>query len=310
MRRHRSIVGLVAAVLTLTGTACGTGGEDGATAATASTAHEHHHPDNTSLGQPDRPIAGPQGAVPQFVVECEFSHMAADDPIVHPGQPGASHLHVFFGNDGVDAHSTTESLAAHGTTCDQRLDKAAYWAPALLRNGEPLVPVKSTAYYRPGIDVDPTTVQPYPVGLQMVAGNAGATGDQPVSIVAWTCGTGSIREVLPPTCGAGRNLRLLVTFPDCWNGVDLDSDDHHAHVAYSSKGRCPEGFPVPVPQLQFSVEYPVSGPTSGLELSSGGLTSGHADFMNGWDQERLAREIRLCLHRGVVCGITSGRKTG
>ncbi|MFZ4718946.1 MAG: DUF1996 domain-containing protein [Ilumatobacteraceae bacterium] len=307
MRRRPLVAATVALVLALS--ACGGGGEDAATSP-SSTEHHHQHPDNTSLGQPDRPIAGPQGAVPQFVVECDFAHMAADDPIVYPGQPGASHLHVFFGNDGVTADSTTESLAASGTTCDQQLDKAAYWAPALLQDGQPLVPVKSTAYYRPGIDVDPAAVQPFPVGLVMVAGNAGATKDQPVSIVAWTCGTGSLREVLPPVCGEGRNLRLVVTFPDCWDGTNLDSDDHHAHVAYSSKGACPDGYPVPMVQLQFSVEYPVSGVTDGLELASGGLTSGHADFMNGWDQDRLEREIRLCLHRGVVCGITSGRKTG
>jgi hypothetical protein len=296
---------LLAAVVVLL-VAC----SDHEAAAPADSTHQHVHTDVTSLGQPDRPIAGPQGAVPQFVVECDFDHAAMDDPIVYPGQPGASHLHVFFGNDGVDASSTVDSLAQHGTTCDQQLDKAAYWAPALLRDGEVLDPVKSTAYYRPGIDVDPTTVQPFPAGLMMVAGNAGTTTDQPVSIVAWSCGTGSEREVLPPTCGEGRDLRLLVTFPDCWDGVHLDSDDHHAHMAYSSRGACPSGFPVSVPQLQFSVEYPVSGSVDGLELASGGLGSGHADFINGWDQERLTREVQLCLHRKVVCGITSGRKTG
>ncbi len=300
--RRSPLVAVVAVLLV----AC----SDDGSAATTGTAHQHVHTDVTSVGQPDRPIAGPQGAVPQFVVECDFDHAAMDDPIVYPGQPGASHLHVFFGNDGVDANTTIESLADNGTTCDQQLDKAAYWAPALLRDGAPLDPVKSTAYYRPGIDVDPTTVQPFPAGLMMVAGNAGTTKDQPVSIVAWSCGTGSERDVLPPKCGEGRDLRLLVTFPDCWDGTNLDSDDHHAHVAYSSKGLCPDGFPVPVPQLQFSVEYPVSGVVTGLELASGGLTTGHADFMNGWDQERLTREVKLCLHREVVCGITSGRKTG
>ena len=67
---------------------------------------------------------------------------------------------------------------------------------------------------------------------------------------------------------------------------------------------------MPVPQLQFSVEYPVSGSADGLELASGGLITGHADFMNGWDPAKLASEVDLCLHREVVCGVTSGRKTG
>lgn len=302
----------VAAVSLLALAACS--GTSAATSADPSTltspVHQHVHPDDTSLGRPDRPVTGPQGAVPQFLVECEFSHAAEDDPIVYPGQPGASHLHVFFGNTSVDADTTTESLAGGDTTCDQQLDRAAYWAPALLRDGEMVTPVKSTAYYRPGVDVDPTIVQPFPAGLEMIAGSAGATEPQPVSIVAWSCGLGIEREVLPPECAPDRVLRLLVTFPDCWDGVHLDSADHKSHVAYSSKGVCPGSHPVPVPQLQFSVEYPVWGSTAGLELASGDLITGHADFMNGWDPDKLASEVELCLHREVVCGVTSGRKTG
>ena len=103
---------------------------------------------------------------------------------------------------------------------------------------------------------------------------------------------------------------MLVTFPDCWNGTTLDSADHVSHVVYSSHGHCPAGFPVPVPQLQLTVEYPVSGPTDRLGLASGGLLTGHADFVNSWDPAKLATEVQLCLHRGVVCGVTSGRKTG
>jgi Domain of unknown function (DUF1996) len=291
-----------------------TAGCSGATAAPSDTHHHHHnddrHNDDRSLGQPDRPVAGPQGATPQFLVECAFSHAAQDDPIVYPGKPGFSHLHVFFGNTDIDAQTTPGSLADGNTTCDQRQDKAAYWAPALLRDGEMITPVKSTAYYRPGIDVDPTIVQPFPEGLVMIAGSAGATEPQPVSIVAWSCGLGIEREVLPPRCSPDRVLRLLVTFPDCWDGVHLDSENHKSHIAYSGRGICPASHPVPVPQLQFSVEYPVSGSTAGLELASGGLLTGHADFMNGWDPAKLASEVRLCLHRRVVCGVTSGRKTG
>lgn len=285
-------------LILLAATACSGGG------------HEHVHTSNTSLGQPDRPIAGPQGSVPQFVVDCEFSHLAPDDPIVYPGEPGASHLHAFFGNTGTNADSTALALVGGDTTCDQQADAAAYWVPTVLRDGEPLEPVKSTAYYRPGLDVDPATVQAFPAGFQMVAGNAGADGPQPVSIVAWSCGAGIERSVTPPACAKDRQLRLLVTFPDCWDGERLDSDDHHAHVAYSSKGACPTSHPVPVPQLQFSVEYPVWGDPSDVVLASGGVLSGHADFMNGWDQRRLETEVRLCLHREVVCGVASGRASG
>ncbi len=303
--RPTVIAWVLVAVVAISACAGDKAGGDKATADTM-----HTHTDATSLGQPDQPIAGPQGATPQFLVECLYSHAASDDPIVYPGQPGQSHLHEFFGNTQVDAFTTIESLASGETTCDQPLDKAAYWAPALLRDGQELTPVKSTAYYRPGEAVPATSVQPFPVGLVMIAGNPGASGEQPLSIVAWGCGAGIERAVLPPTCAEGRDLRLLVTFPDCWDGANLDSHDHHAHVAYSTGGTCPQGYAVSIPQLQFSVEYPVWGSTTGLELASGGLTTGHADFMNGWDQAKLTSEVELCLHREVVCGVASGRKSG
>lgn len=294
--RPTSLVAIVVAMVAVTAAGCG-----GDTAAVVAPAPH---------AAPDRVLSGPQGRVAQFVVECDFSHAAFDDPIVFPGQEGASHLHVFFGNTTTDAHSTVDDLVAGDTTCDQHLDRASYWAPALIRDGVVQTPVKSVAYYRAGPDVPGTEVQPYPLGLRMIAGRAAATEPQPIEVVAWSCGAGIVREAEPPACPDGRNLRLLVTFPDCWNGVDLDAPDHVSHVSYSSAGACPASHPVPVPQLQFSVEYPVTGPTDGLELSSGGLLTGHADFYNAWDPARLEREVRNCLHRDVVCGVASGRTDG
>jgi hypothetical protein len=217
-------------------------------------------------------------------------------------------MHVFFGNTAVDAASTYESLLGQGTTCEQPLDTASYWAPALYRDGVMQEPIKSVAYYRPGTGVDAESVQPYPPGLQMVAGNPMAREAQSTSIVAWTCGTGIERASSPPNCPANRQLRLLVTFPDCWDGARVEADDHTGHVAYSSAGACPASHPVPIPQLQFTVEYAVSGDPTGLELASGSIWSGHADFFNSWDQDKLTTEVTLCLHREVVCGVTSGRE--
>ena len=260
------------------------------------------------MGRPDVPVAGPQGRVPQFVVECPFSHALPDDPIVYPGEEGASHMHVFFGNETADADSTLASLDAGGTTCEQQLDRASYWAPALLApDGRVVTPEKSTAYYRAGEGIDPTTVQPYPAGLMMIAGDMTATEPQPLSVAAWTCGASAGRSSEIPTCPPDRGARMVVTFPDCWNGTDLDSADHRSHVAYSTGGACPTGFPVAVPQLTFTVAYPLTGDPAGYELASGGVLSGHADFVNAWDATKLATEVTSCLHRGVVCGVTSGR---
>jgi hypothetical protein len=45
-----------------------------------------------------------------FVSECTFSHAAADDPIVFPEKPGASHHHSFVGK-------ATTSVVAAGSGC-------------------------------------------------------------------------------------------------------------------------------------------------------------------------------------------------
>jgi hypothetical protein len=56
-----------------------------------------------------------------------------DDPIVYPKQPGASHLHDFFGNTTTNAFSAYAGMLAGGTNCQGPGDTAASWAPALLR---------------------------------------------------------------------------------------------------------------------------------------------------------------------------------
>lgn len=246
---------------------------------------------------------GPQGRQPQFVVDCGFSHAAPDDPIVAPGRPGASHVHVFFGNVTIDADSTQAGATDDDTTCDQALDTASYWAPALLSDSRMIEPTRAIAYYRPGPGIDPASVEAYPYGLKMVAGDADATSPQPIEIAAWSCGTGSARTPTPQPCPDGRPLRMVIVFPDCWDGQHLDSQDHISHVTYSQGGRCPRDFRVPIPQLQLSVEYPVTGDVGDLSLTSGDLITAHADFWNLWDPDKLQTEVELCLNRGVVCGV-------
>jgi len=253
---------------------------------------------------------GPQGRQAQFKVECGFSHAAADDPIVHFGHAGASHLHDFFGNVTVDADSTYESLLAGDTTCHQKLDTAAYWAPALFVDGEKVDPYVAIAYYRPGALVDPATVQPYPPGLLIVAGDSTATSPQPVSVAAWHCGSSPVLTAEPPDCPPTATLAMRVAFPDCWDGENLDAPDHQSHMATSRAGRCPGSHPVPVPELVFDIRYPVHGANRNVFLASGSTYSAHADFMNAWDQEKLETEVRVCLNADRICGVVSGRATG
>ena len=264
--------------------------------------------DGTSSAIADPQHRGPQGNVPQFIVRCTLSHVAFDDPIVLPDQPGESHQHNFFGNDAVDATPDYDAVSGASTSCAQRLDTASYWAPALLdASGARVEPIGMTAYYRPGAGVDPADVVPYPAGLMIIGGDAHAEQAQSTDIVAWSCGKSAAREVEPPTCPANSTLRMIVTFPDCWDGENLVSDDagHSAdqtHAVYGTDG-CPADHPVAVPQLQVAIDYPAVDP-EGLSLASGSIRTGHADFWNVWNQEKLAGEVAGCLNRGVVCGVS------
>jgi hypothetical protein len=140
----------------------------------------------------------------------------------------------------------------------------------------------------------------------MIAGSAAATEPQPLEVVAFSCGRGLRRSVTPERCTPTQHLSMWLTFPDCWDGRNLDSADHVSHVAYSAGGGCPGTHPVAIPQLQLVVEYPAGVDVSTTGLASGGWLTGHGDFMNAWDPAALEREVRVCLRRGKVCGVSRG----
>jgi hypothetical protein len=223
-----------------------------------------------------------------FAVVCGFSHRNQDDPIVFPNQAGRSHDHTYFGNTSTSARSTPGALRAAGeTTCRLRADTAAYWAPTLFVSGRPVRPLGAVVYY---IRRTLEPVQALPANLEVVAGNAAARSAQSERVTFWSCGRHGVRRSSTiPTCESP-SLRLIVNFPNCWNGTQLDSGDHKSHLAYSTDGVCPATHPVEVPAIQLQVFYGISGGAA-AELSSGGDFSGHADFVNAWDQPTLERLV-------------------
>ena len=231
-----------------------------------------------------------------FVSACTFSHGAPDDPIVFFGLPGASHHHSFVGNTGTNASSTLESLPAAGTTCHRGGDTAAYWMPTLSVNGQPVAPSHAQIYYRRKTT---KSVEAFPAGFRMVAGDAKASSAQPLRTTFWNCGVlGGVRPTSSvPTCpdARRRSLRLHVTFPSCWDGKNLDSADHQSHVRYPMQGRCPARFSHALPQISLIYRYPVSG-AGDVQLASGGQLTAHADFFNAWRQGDLQALVDGCLN--------------
>ena len=252
--------------------------------------------------------AGPSGpsarqlAGINFISVCGFSHAAPDDPIVAPGRPGASHDHSFVGNTSTNASSTLRSLHAASSTCERRGDTAAYWMPTLLVGGQTVAPRGATIYYRRRT-LD--NVTPFPQGFRMIAGSATATAPQGARVTFWNCGalSGIPRSDTVPTCPNDRRagLRLHVQFPECWDGVSLDSADHQSHMAYALGGRCPRTHPVAVPAIALIYRYPSAGGPDAT-LTAGGQFSAHADFFNAWNQQRLTALVDGCLNALRHCG--------
>lgn len=238
----------------------------------------------------------------QFRITCNYSHMNNDDPIVYPNQKGASHLHTFFGNTSTDYKSSPDTLSTTGkSTCHGGIaNRSGYWVPSLIDTAthKPLEPRFALFYYKTG---QPDKVIVPPKGLRMIAGVSSAQSPQSgdIEIVRYACNdVYAGRQASFPACSG--DLNMIVFFPSCWDGKNLDSPDHKAHMAYSNTASCPASHPVRIPDITINVHYNVNG-TSKLRLSSDnyvggpGGYSGHADWMNGWDQNLLSAVVNNCL---------------
>jgi len=244
-----------------------------------------------------------------FSTKCAFSHANSDDPIVFPGDEGAAHRHHFFGNRTTDFASTTESLRNGATNCDRPADKAAYWAPALYKDGVELPFEAAHVYYRNSAVTTKSKIVPFPLGLRMIAGTA-AHPEAPAGFrtAEWAC-LGSEKVVsddIPPYCSR-QKIIATITFPSCWDGVNLTSTDQ-SHMAYpwenTARPRtCPSTHPVVLPELtEWFRWYTRTADMSGITLASGNGDTLHGDFWNAWDETEQARLVRDCLLAGVTCG--------
>ncbi|WP_299537286.1 DUF1996 domain-containing protein [uncultured Streptomyces sp.] len=263
--------------------------------------------------------APPAGPMPthryfhEFQANCTVSHTKPDDPIVYPGQPGASHDHTFMGNTSTYAGSTTASLASAGTLCKAPGDKSGYWMPSLFKGDRKILPVgPQTIYYKAGV-TDYTSVRPFPKGLRYVVGSPMQTAAEFRAhrgfVEGWECGDSFFNTEFPATCPERPDVQLNIRFqaPSCWDGKYLDTPDHKAHMSYpvvkpgTNDNICPATHPVALPMIEFKMAWPVNGDMSQVRLASGTGHSFHYDFMNAWDDRTLAALVNHCVVGGLQC---------
>ncbi len=255
-----------------------------------------------------------------FSVDCFYSHTLRDDPIVFPGEPGASHRHDFFGNLSTDGNSTYATMVASGTSCVLADDTAGYWNPTASINGRPVRALRVSAYY---FGAQTGDVVAFPAGLQMLAGNKSATSRTENPRVRWSCTKSSESPLAnhPYDCRPyGGRVTARVDFPSCWDGAGASPE----HTAYTVSGACPTGW-IRMPLLSYRVRWDLRNPCAGatpctltkapdsniaLRLSSGSgnethedaYYTFHADFWNTWQQIPLEALVATCLNGHTKCG--------
>ncbi len=261
-----------------------------------------------------------------------------DDPLVYPGQPGKSHLHLFFGADGVDADTTMATLAkTTSSTCnygDKVLNRSAYWMPAMLDDqGFARRPDWIAVYYKrakatspqctPGSSNFMGTCVALPNQIRFVYGWDQTKPDDPGKGMSWYCtaGTGkhftNLDDVFASGCTAGSTLVADISFPNCWDGKHLDAPDHRSHVSFGGYGswgyyRCPTTHPYVIPQTENKYAWTVTADmigarTDGTKYSRVRLSSDHmkanakpGETLHGDYMEQWVGAAKAMWHAGCI----------
>jgi len=246
-----------------------------------------------------------------FTVNCAPLTTQRADPIINPGVAG-THVHSVIGGNAFSRKmkDTDGKLVANATTCNKVTDHSNYWVPQLYHiraDGKfELVPFSGSAIYyqRRACDYAPNLTKcdenfrqlAPPEGLHIVAGEPMRRippvddHDFENTAIDISCidGTSGERHGFPIShC---RQFRSQVYFPSCWDGVNVDTPDHKAHMSYPAIGNfnfgiCPKSHPKAIFSIFFEFYFETGNFTDMKFAFSCGDPTGfgfHGDFFMGW----------------------------
>ncbi|KAA8642019.1 hypothetical protein EYZ11_003950 [Aspergillus tanneri] len=252
------------------------------------------------------------------------------DPIINPGAV-ASHVHTISGGNGFAlSMDYDKARSSDCSSCPIKQDLSNYWTPKLYFHAEngsfisvPQVGDQNgnqggmTVYYfqRGGPNND--KIKAFPKNFRMLAGDPykrNFSHDFASQAVSFVCldYNGPPRPETNgfPNYNCPNGLRVQIFFPSCWDGKNLDSDDHRSHVAYPesgayNNGACPKSHPVHLVSIFFEVIWDTNqftgqwyGDSQPFVLANGDPTGYgmHGDFVNGWDVDVLQTAVDNCLN--------------
>jgi len=257
-----------------------------------------------------------------FTVNCSPLTIQRSHPIVYPNAPGA-HTHCVAGGNNFQRNMPGMYSAANATetSCNKKLDHSNYWVPCLYHyanNQYQLVNFQGSAHYYQKRACDYVPGQQYcdksfvplafPYGFRMVAGDpyrrTQNNSDFAQKAIAIMClGTNQEHAGWPTTrCN---QFRAEVYFPSCWDGKNIDTPNHHDHVAYPAIGDynggvCPKSHPKAIFSLFYEFFFDTS-PFTDIDhfcFANGDPTAYgyHGDFMMGWlDRDKLQTAHHDCV---------------